>query len=181
MPFSCLECSSISLKPYQVFEVQAKCHLLQEILCSPPLHHTQPIATIPFSELLTYFLQYPFHTQHVLTKHKKEKRKVYLVTSQRLYTLVLPHPFGYCLSQTNGTLGYFCYRLERVCPPGAGRAKCQTLGIAMEKYFIKNGTIQENRKLMLQKPEIPMACRLQITQGKITRHLGLGVLSCAGS
>ena len=42
-------------------------------------------------------------------------------------------------------------------------------------YFV-NGAPQENGKLTLKSLNSPMACRLQIIQGKITRHHGLGDL-----
>ena len=65
---------------------------------------------------------------------------------------------------------------SRVCPPAGAEPtpKHQELQGRKIGYFIMNGVTKENRMLMLKSPHSLMACRLQITEGKITRHRGLG-------
>lgn len=48
-------------------------------------------------------------------------------------------------------------------------------------YFIYQWRHPGEWETNAQKLNTPMVCRLQVTQGKITRHCGLGVWGCAGN
>lgn len=59
---------------------------------SPPLHRIQPIVTISFSELLTYYLYYPPHTQHILIWIVKGKFILCLKPTQDSTPWSIPPP-----------------------------------------------------------------------------------------
>lgn len=60
---------------------------------------------------------------------------------------------------------------QTVGPPGAARAQHSTPRIAVEKYwlFCYEWCHPGQREANAQSPNSPMACRLQITQGKVAR------------
>lgn len=47
--------------------------------------------------------------------------------------------------------------------------------------LLMNGSTQENGKLMFKSPNSLTACRLQLIQGKVTRHCGLGLWVLLGA
>lgn len=47
--------------------------------------------------------------------------------------------------------------------------------------LLKNGSTSENGKLKFKSLNSLMACRLQVIQGKVTRHCGLGLWVLLGA
>lgn len=67
---------------------------------------------------------------------------------------------------------------EALAEPNTKTKNCSEEIVAI---LLMNGSTQENGKLMFKSPNSPMACRLQVIQGKIPRHCGLGARVLLGA
>lgn len=71
--------------------------------------------------------------------------------------------------------------MTRICQPApSAQEKCTSRSLQCRKVWWKIAC-PERGELMSQRAGFPTACRLQILQGKIGRHRGLGVRGRAGS